>query len=164
MAGFAEIVFIEFYCRWHGSYFISLNLYDPVNVAVLSRINFVNGPTTMSIAAEVLMWSSLGVWARGSYDMAQELMKREARYAYDIGNYIGTMVRNTSVAAIIVIILRLTKFSIFGVALDETSPLAFDATVGLSFLLGFFGDDAYRILTHLKDRLVKGVVETSTED
>ncbi len=157
MAGLAEVFFIELYCRWHGAYFISLDLYNPINIGILSNINFVNGPTTMSVAAEVLMWSSLGVWAKGTYDMARHYVAREMRYALDIGSYTGTMVRNTSVAAIVVIILRLTKFSIFGVALDTSSPLAFDATVGISFLLGFFGDDAYRILASFKDRIVKSI-------
>jgi hypothetical protein len=68
--------------------------------------------------------------------------------------YVGTMMRTTSIAAIIVIILRLTKFSIFGVSLDETSPLAFDATIGVSFLLGFFGNDSYKLLSKARQALL----------
>lgn len=156
ITGVVQAVFIEFYCRWHGSYFISLDLYNPINVGVLSQIGFVGGATTMSVAAEVLTWSSLGVWANQSYVNTMKMLRRTFRFADDGPRYMGVMMRNTSIAAIIVILLRLSKFSIFGVSLDPTNPLAFDFTVGLSFLLGFFGDDAYRILSNFRDRVVEG--------
>ena len=158
LAGLVQIFFIEIYCRWHGASFLSLDLYSAANIALLSTMTFVGGATTMSVAAEVLMWSSLGVWAQGAYEMANTFLKQDPHFPFDVGNYIGRMVRNTSVAAVVVIILRLTKFSVFGVSLDSTSPLAFDATIGLSFMLGFFGEDAYRIISSLRDRLVEGVV------
>jgi hypothetical protein len=157
MAGLAEVFFIQLYCWWHGAEFISLNLYSPANIAKLSALTFVNGPTTMSVAAEVLMWSSLGVWAQASYNIARDFVSKKTNYPLDIASYIGTMARNTSIAAIVVIILRLSKFSVFGVSLDAASPLAFDATIGISFLLGFFGDDAYRIICHFRDKVVRGV-------
>lgn len=159
-----EAVFVEFYCRWHGASFISLDLYSPVNVDVLSKIGFVNGPTTMSIAAEVLMWSSLGVWAQQSYANTKAMLERKFRFAQDGPQYIGIMMRNTSVAAIIVILLRLSNFSLFGVSLEASNPMAFDATIGLSFLLGFFGDDAYRILFGFKNRLVSGIAGTKKDN
>jgi len=156
LCGLAQAFFIELYCQWHGAYFISLNLFTPDNVDKLSNITFVNGPTTLSIAGEVMMWSSLGVWAQQSYSNAALMVQRRFRFADHGPYYIGVMMRNTSVAATIVILLRLAKFSIFGVSLDNTNPFLFDTTIGLSFLLGFFGDDAYRILVGFKSRLMKG--------
>ena len=164
LAGLAQILFIELYCRWHGAYFLSLDLYNPTNVEKLSKITFVNGPTTMSIAAEVLMWSSLGVWARAAYEIGRNLSTREAHPQFDVASYIGTMVRNTAVAAVVVIILRLTKFSIFGVSLDSTSPLAFDATVGIAFILGFFGDEAFQVISNLRDRIVGDIIKGGSEE
>jgi hypothetical protein len=153
LTSLTELVFIQFYCLWHGANFISLSLYDPRNVEALSKIGFVNGATTMSVAAEVMMWSSLGIWAQQSFLNISDMIKHRFRFVDDSLGYTATMMRNTSVAAIIVIILRLTKFSLFEVSLDETSPLAFDATIGLSFLLGFFGKDSYSLLSKLKDSL-----------
>jgi len=161
ITGIVQAIFIEFYCRWHGSYFISWDLYNPVNVQVLSQITFVNGPTTMSVAAEVLVWSSLGVWTQQSYANTMKMLRRKFRFADDGPRYMGTMMRNTSVAAIIVIILRLSQFSLFGVSLEPSNPLAFDFTIGLSFLLGFFGDDAYRILASFKERVVSSAADKS---
>ena len=148
-----EALFIHLYCLWHGANFLTLSLYDPRNIDALSKIGFVNGATTMSVAAEVMMWSSLGIWAQQSYKNIFAMLNRKFKFVHDALGFTGIMMRNTSVAAIIVIILRLTKFSLFGVSLDETSPLAFDATIGLSFLLGFFGKDSYTLLSKLKRSL-----------
>jgi len=160
LCGIAQACFIEIYCRWHGAYFLSLDLFTPDNINRLSTITFVNGATTLSMAGEVLTWSSLGVWAQQSYAMTVAMVQRRFRFADHGPLYIGVMMRNTSVAAAIVILLRLSKFSVFGVSLDSTNPLAFDTTIGISFLLGFFGDDAYRILTNFKNRLMKGTEES----
>jgi hypothetical protein len=161
LCGLAEAFFIELYCAWHGAYFISLNIFSSDNINKLSNITFVNGPTTLSIAGEVLMWSSLGVWAQQSYLNVALMVRRKFRFADHGPYYIGVMMRNTSVAAAIVILLRLAKFSIFGVSLDNANPLLFDTIIGLSFLLGFFGDDAHRILNSFKNRLVKGTDDNS---
>lgn len=151
------VIIVEAYCRWHGASFISTDLYSPINVETLSKISFVNAPTTLSIAAEVLTWSSLGVWSQQNYANTVLLLKRKFRFAEHTLSFVGTLMRNTSVAAIIIILIRISKFSVFGVSLDESNPLMFDITIGLSFLLGFFGDDAYRILKAFKDQLVKGL-------
>src|SRR2546423_290416 len=57
-----EMIFIELYCRWHGARFLSRHLYDEANISKLAGIDFVgmqpgSSPPTMSIVAEVLMWS-----------------------------------------------------------------------------------------------------------
>lgn len=162
MTGLAQIMFIEMYCRWHGAYFISLpnplGFYDPANIDTLANLNFikvVDGvPTTMSIAAEVMAWSSVGVWAQRMYSMARRYRRQVPDFPYDVAVYIGMLARNTSIAATIIIILRLTKFSIFEVSLDR-----FDATVGLSFVLGFFGSDAYLFLCRIRDKILNGTLK-----
>jgi hypothetical protein len=154
LTGGAEAIFIHLYSLWHGANFISLSLYTQNNIDTLAKIGFVGGATTMSVAAEVLMWSSLGTWAQQSFEHASLMQKRLFKFVDDGLGYVGTMMRTTSIAAIIVIILRLTKFSIFGVSLDETSPLAFDATIGVSFLLGFFGNDSYKLLSKARQALL----------
>jgi len=159
-----EAVFVQLYCLWHGANFLTLSLYDPHNVELLSKIGFVNGSTTMSVAAEVMMWSSLGIWAQQSHKIIFAMLKHKFKFVEDSLAYTGIMMRNTSVAAIIVIILRLTKFSLFGVSLDEASPLAFDATIGLSFLLGFFGKDSYTLLSRFKRSLFGKASDISADE
>ncbi len=164
LIGITEAFFIHLYCLWHGANFLSLGLYNQTNINVLSKIGFVNGATTMSIAAEVLMWSSLGAWAQKSFENTILMRKRQFKFVDDGLGYIGNMMRTTSIAAIIVIILRLTKFSIFGVSLDEVNPLAFDATIGLSFLLGFFGNDSYKLLSNARQALLGKIFTNNDED
>jgi hypothetical protein len=154
LTGATEAFFIHLYSLWHGAKFISIDLYNQNNIDILAKIGFVNGASTMSIAAEVLMWSSLGAWAQQSFEHTSLMQKRQFKFVDDGLGYIGNMMRSTSIAAIIVIILRLTKFSIFGVSLDESSPLAFDATIGISFLLGFFGNDSYKLLAKTRKTLL----------
>ena len=148
-----EIVFIELYCRWHGAKFLHWDIYSPENIYVLSNIDFVNGPTPMSIVAEVLMWSSLGVWANRCFDMIRRYRGKQLHPLRDIGVYAGVLIRNTTVAAIVIIFLSLTKFEMFGQSVKN-----FEAVAGLSFVLGFFGDDAYRIMASIKDRLVQKII------
>lgn len=155
LTGIAQMAFIEMYCRWHGAWFLFPNpfrLYDPANIDRLARMDFVayvNGvPTTMSVAAEVMMWSSLGVWAQRLFGMSRRYQRRLPDFPHDVATYIGILARNTSIAATVIIILRLSDFSVFGVSLDR-----FDATVGTAFLLGFFGGDTYKLLCKIRDGL-----------
>ena len=167
LTGIAQIAFIEMYCRWHGAWFLFPNpfrLYDPANIERLARMDFVayvNGaPTTMSVAAEVLMWSSLGVWAQRLFGMSRRYRRRVPDFPNDVATYIGILARNTSIAATVIIILRLSDFSVFGVSLDR-----FDATVGTAFLLGFFGEDTYTLLCKIRDGLFGQVPgERAAED
>lgn len=157
ITGIIEGIFVYLYIQWHGVYISSFfDIYKPESIGLLSQINFVGGPTTLSIAAEVLVWSSLGVWAQQAYINSIKMLRRQFRFADDGPKYMGIMMRNTSVAAIIVILLKLAKFSLFGVSLEAGNPLAFDFTIGISFLLGFFGDDSAKILSGFRDRIVKG--------
>jgi hypothetical protein len=145
----SEVFFIELYCRWHGARLLTLDLYSPQNVAALSKIGFVGGtpPSPMSIVAEVLMWSSLGVWAARAYTMITRYEGKRYNPPRDVADYIGTLIRNTSIAAIIITLLNVSKFQVFGQSVNN-----FEATAGLSFLLGFFGDDAYRLICALRDK------------
>lgn len=155
-----EAIFIHFYCVWHGAKLLSLELYSPENINILKNIGFVgvtlnqNGvlspAPTMSIAAEVLMWSSIGFWAHRSYTLITRYKGKILNPAHDITNFAGLMIRNTSCAAIIMIILNVSKFSIFGVSIDKS----FEVTAGLSFLLGFFGDITYTILSYYRDKFL----------
>lgn len=76
LTGGAEAIFIHLYSLWHGAHFISLSLYTQNNIDTLAKIGFVGGATTMSVAAEVLMWSSLGTWAQQSFEHASLMQKR----------------------------------------------------------------------------------------
>lgn len=151
----AELGFIYLYCRWHGitlSLLHPFQIYSPENIRLLSQINFVaflpddlKMPTTMSFVAEVLMWSSVGVWGHRIYSMGVRYEHRRANFPFDVANYIGILARNTSIAAIILMLLHLSKFEVFGVSLER-----FEVTAGLAFLLGFFGDDSVRFLNKLR--------------
>ena len=162
IATFIESVFIWLYCRWHGVEVVPWrfwDIYKPENIAILSKLSFVNGPEPMSIIAEVLMWSSLGVWVQRCFGMPRRYRFQRIQPAYDISVYMGTLVRNTSVAAIIITLLSVSKFSVF-----DTDVQTFPATAGLSFILGFFGDDAYRVLVTLKNKLLGSLADRDSKD
>jgi len=148
----AEFGFIYLYCRWHGiavSLLHPWQIYEPENIKLLSQITFVGDPklppTTMSFTAEVLMWSSLGVWGQRIFGMAMRYQHQRSNFPYDVALYVGILARNTSIAAIILVLLNLSKFSVFGVSLDR-----FDAVAGLAFMLGYFGEDSARLLRKLR--------------
>ena len=98
---FAEAIFVELYCHWHGAQFLlpnPLNFYSPENIKLLSNITFVatgpdGGPTVMSMTAEILMWSSLGIWAQRIAGMVKRYDKEVPDLPRDLAVYIG--IRNS---------------------------------------------------------------------
>ena len=158
-----EATAVIVYARWHGVNLLSADFYSASQITALSNMNFVNGPVTMSIIAEILMWSSLGVWASYSYQYGRLMVERKFRFADHGPMYIAHLTRNTGVVAAVILLLRLSQFSIFGISIADSSPLGFDSTIGLAFLLGFFGDDATQLLLAIKN-LIMGQVEKNHEE
>ncbi|MGA7340680.1 MAG: hypothetical protein WBE72_00690 [Terracidiphilus sp.] len=156
VSGFAEAAFVELYCHWHGAQFLlpdPRKFYSPENIALLAKINFVattgpnftGGPTAMSMTAEILMWSSLGIWARRVAGMVKRYSDRTPDPAHDLAEYIGILGSQTAVVAGVLILLKLSSFKIFGVSVDD-----FEATAGMSFLLGYFGDETVVFFSKLR--------------
>jgi len=156
VTGFAEAVFVELYCHWHGAQFLlpdPRKFYSPENIALLSKIdfvatagpNFTGGPTVMSMTAEILMWSSLGIWARRIAGMVDRYKETPPDPPRDLAVYIGILGSQTAVVAGVLILLKLSSFKIFGVSVDN-----FEATTGMAFLLGYFGDETIVFFSRLR--------------
>jgi hypothetical protein len=161
ITGLAEALFVELYCHWHGGQFLfpdPRKLYSPENIAKLSHIDFVartgpnptDPPTVMSMAAEILMWSSLGIWAQRISGMVTRYEETPPNVPHDLATYIGILGCQTGVVAGVLILLRLSNFHIFNVSVDN-----FEATVGLAFLLGYFGDETIRFFGQLRTSIFK---------
>lgn len=150
------LIVVEIYARWHGTTVLGnlLDFYNPEQVDILSQITFVNGATALSVAFEILVWSSVGVWAQQAYINSRRTLDRRFRFGDHGLMYIGVMMRSTGVAVAVILLLRLSQFSLFGVSLDNGNPYAFDATVGLAFVLGFFGDDTIKVLSSFRDVVI----------
>ena len=149
----AEMVFIECYCHWHAAQFLLPNpfhLYSADNIAKLSTINFVGGSpaSTMDFTAEILMWASLGVWSQRIASMSSRYEKRAPDPAHDLTEYIGILGCHTSIAAALMILLKLSKFTVFGISLDS-----FEATTGTAFILGYFGKQTEVLITRIRDQI-----------
>ncbi|MGB6746060.1 MAG: hypothetical protein WBE38_20590 [Terracidiphilus sp.] len=161
VTGFAEAIFVELYCHWHGAQFLlpdPRKFYSPENIALLAKIdfvatvgpNFTGGPTVMSMTAEILMWSSLGIWARRISGMVDRYKETPPDPPRDLAVYIGILGSQTAVVAGVLILLKLSSFKVFGVSVDN-----FEATAGLAFLLGYFGDETIVFFTRLR-RMIFG--------
>lgn len=147
----AEVGFIECYCHWHGAQFLlpnPLNLYSAANITRLTQIGFVGGPSVMSLTAEILMWSSLGVWSKRISDMADRYRAHPPDLPYDLAVYIGLLGCRTSIAAAVMIVLKLSGFKIFNMSLDN-----FEVAVGLAFILGYFGEHTERLLSRIREQV-----------
>ncbi len=149
----AELAFIECYCHWHGAQFLfpnPFNLYSADNIARLSKINFVGGSpaSTMDFTAEILMWASLGVWSQRIASMSARYKKQAPNPPHDLTEYIGILGCHTSIAAALMIVLKLSGFKVFGISLDS-----FEATAGTAFILGYFGKQTEELLTRIRDQV-----------
>jgi hypothetical protein len=149
----AEMVFIECYCHWHGAQFLlpnPFNLYSADNIAKLSKISFVGGSpaSTMDFTAEILMWGSLGVWSQRISSMVARYQKQVPNPPHDLAEYIGILGCHTSIAAALMVVLKLSGFKVFGISLDT-----FEATAGTAFILGHFGKQTEYLLTRIRDQV-----------
>ena len=149
----AELVFIECYCHWHGAQFLlpnPFNLYSADNIVKLSKISFVGGSpvSTMDFTAEILMWASLGVWAQRISGMVARYQKQVPNPPHDLAEYIGILGCHTSIAAALMVVLKLSGFKVFGISLDS-----FEATAGTAFILGYFGKQTEYLLIRLRDQV-----------
>jgi hypothetical protein len=149
----AEMVFIECYCHWHGAQFLlpnPFNLYSADNIAKLSKIGFVGGSpaSTMDFTAEILMWGSLGVWSQRISSMVARYQKQVPDPPHDLAEYIGILGCHTSIAAALMVVLKLSGFKVFGISLDT-----FEATAGTAFILGYFGKQTEYLLTRIRDQV-----------
>jgi hypothetical protein len=148
----AEMVFIECYCHWHGAQFLvpnPFNLYSPDNIDKLSKITFVGGSTsTMGFTAEILMWASLGVWSQRIAGMVVRYQQHAPNPPHDLTEYIGILGCHTSIAAALMIVLKLSGFKVFGISLDS-----FEATAGTAFILGYFGNRTDSLLNRIRDQV-----------
>jgi hypothetical protein len=148
-----EMVFIECYCHWHGAQFLlpnPFNLYSPDNIDRLSKITFVGGSpvSTMAFTAEILMWASLGVWSQRMSGMTVRYQQRIPNPAFDLTEYIGILGCHISITAALMVVLKLSGFTIFGLSLDS-----FQATAGTAFILGYFGKQTEYLLTRIRDQV-----------
>jgi hypothetical protein len=144
----AEIIFIECYCHWHGAQFLlpnPLKLYSPDNIHKLSEIGFDGQPTVMRFTAEILMWASLGVWSERVAGMVKRYEDRRPDLPHDLTEYIGSLGCHTSIAAAVMIVLKLSGFKIFSISLEN-----FEATAGIAFILGYFGQYTEQLLTRIR--------------
>jgi hypothetical protein len=119
VTGAAEAVFVELYCHWHNAQFLFPDprlLYSADNIARLAHIDFVarsgpnptDPPTVMSMAAEILMWSSLGIWAQRISGMVKRYEETQPNPAHDLATYIGLLGCQTGVVAGVLILLNTT--------------------------------------------------------
>ncbi len=103
----------------------------------------------MDFTAEILMWASLGVWSQRIASMSARYQRKQApNPPHDLTEYIGILGCHTSIAAALMIVLKLSGFKVFGISLDS-----FEATAGTAFILGDFGKQTEELLTRIRDQV-----------
>ncbi len=96
------------------------------------------------------MWASLGIWAQRISGMVKRYEETPPNPPHDLATYIGILGCQTGVVAGVLILLKLTNFHVFNVSVDN-----FEATVGLAFLLGYFGDETIKFFGRLRKSIFK---------
>ena len=80
--------------------------------------------------------------------MASRYRTQRTNPPYDLAVYIGLLGCHTSIAAAVMIVLKLSGFKIFNISLDS-----FEATVGIAFILGYFGEHTEKLMTKLREQV-----------
>jgi|GEM_PF-4525718 hypothetical protein len=133
--------------------FVYLKLHGVSDLETLARIDFIGGGSPIGVVIKVLYWSTIGALAKQAFAMRQDLAA--GRFSF-MGNLVENLINLLSVPVIAVAIvsfLRITKLSIGSLELTlEQADVKL--IILLSILLGFFGEDARRYLTGIRERVM----------
>ncbi|MDE3088404.1 MAG: hypothetical protein KGJ80_03315 [Chloroflexota bacterium] len=133
--------------------FVYLKLHGVTDVETLARIDFIGGGSPIGVVIKVLYWSAIGVIARDAYAIGRTLNAGRFDLMRNLVAGLTNLLSVPIVSVAIIFFLRITKLSIGSVELTlEQADVKL--IVFLSILLGFFGEDARRYLTGIRERVM----------
>ncbi len=129
-----------------------LTLHGVTNMETLAKIDFIGGGSPIGVVIKVLYWSAIGVIARHAYVLGRTLTAGRFDFVRCLVEGLINLLSVPIMVVVIVFFLRITKLSIGTLELTlEQADVKL--IIALSVLLGFFGEDARRMIAGLRDRV-----------
>ena len=113
-------------------------------------------PSFYAIMLEVGIWSTFGVLARSIHSLAQSALHKEPiSYLEGLIALLGDMLMAFGTAVAVVAFLRTAEFVNF-----TLKTASIESIIAISFILGFYHDDARKLLGSFKSRITREASET----
>jgi hypothetical protein len=116
-----------------------------------------------SIIIEVFIWSLVGVNSALAYSSGRDIIRKRFRFLRYLTLWISTVVFAQGVAVAVILSLQVISLNIGGIEITLANA-SIETIIAISFILGFYHNDARRLLGSLRGRIVTGMEETLEEE
>jgi hypothetical protein len=109
-----------------------------------------------SIMMEIWVWCLLGVNCRLAYLSGRSVIRKRFRFLRYLTLWFSTWLFAQGVAVAVILSLQVISLNIASVEISLANA-SIETIIALSFILGFYHDDARRLLGSLRGRIVTGM-------
>lgn len=148
----ASFVIVLMYWWLHG---ISIVTMFTQNIQVWPA-TFVGGTNTpFSVGVEIWAWSLLGVNCRTAYIVGQAVLEQEFVFGKSLVYWVSTCLFGWGISVAVIFSLQAIELTVAGFQITlANAPI--QTIVAISFVLGFYNDNAHKLLESLKEQIVRG--------
>ncbi len=147
------------YLSLHG-----INVFALFNqTQTISKFDFIGGNSNpLSIGIEAEAWSLMGVICQMAYLSGMALLKGKFEFLKYFTWWISSSLYAWGIAVAVIFSLNIISLNIAGIDITlKNAPI--EIIIAISFILGFYSDDARKILGRLRERLVMAEKTESKE-
>lgn len=120
-------------------------------------------PSILSLNLEIVMWSICGVTIRTISRISVALSRRRFDFLKHLMEWGRDMMMGAGLAEVVILFLRIGQFSV-GTATLTLAEANYETIAALAFILGFYREDAQRLLNALRKRLVAAASSSPAGD
>jgi hypothetical protein len=118
-------------------------------------------PSILSLNLEIVMWSIFAVAIRTVYRINVAIRHKRFDFTEYLVRWEGDMMMAAGLAEVVILFLRITRFSLGNASLT-LAEANYETIAALAFILGFYNEDARRLLGGFRARIVDTVSSAST--
>jgi hypothetical protein len=140
------------YLHLHGC-----NIMKLFQGSILPSFNFIGGSSNaLSIGIEAEAWSLFGVICQMAYISGRAILNKEFIFIRYLIIWISSSLYSWGVTVAVIFTLNIITLSISGIDITlKNAPI--ETIIALSFILGFFSDEAHKLLRGLRDKIATGL-------
>jgi hypothetical protein len=113
-------------------------------------------PSILSLCYEISVWSFFGVTIRTIFRASTALRSNRFDFLKYIAQWAGDMMMGAGMAEAAILFLRISNFSL-GSATLTLAESSYETIAALAFILGFYHEDARRLLGKIRGKVVNAV-------
>jgi hypothetical protein len=154
--GVTAFLFLLIYMRVHGINAVEA-FNDPNYVWIFDFVGGSRNPA--SIGFEIGIWTFLGVTCKVAYTSTKTILRRQFDWLKYLIGWIGAGLYAWGIAVAVIFSLQVITLNIGGVEITLAN-ISIEGIIAISFVLGFYNDEARRLLDNIRGQIVQGMSKT----